>query len=436
MSETEQSEQAAVAEVKRIDLLLKSLRKQVGKLENEQALERALEKLEQLQRDQAEYDAAAQELEDAPLTVEALEAQERAIQEQLQQVDQARLEIQDAQERLLEEIDRQQVILNRLPQTSERESKQRDYDDTRAALQKAQGQIAQLADVDAQIEQFEHDLSALQDPRSRLLVVGQKASQLPRVEGEHTAQVSKRTQWEDEKTAFAEQLKAFDGLDDAFAAAQDSKSSSVDGYQRYLRAEHSANLLDERRIAREQAQSKVAEAELDFALAETNYGTAAAAYDDQTHQTISDEQRALVTNQAALTAKIKEKSEQLAGVQDKISRLMDVQAQLLALQEDAARLQAEQSTFHFVRQSIKDAGEKVRTRLVSSISQTATLIFSEIIGDYSPTLDWSTDYGISLRQGGETRSFRQLSGGEQMAAALSSAPGAAHPSVAGTLCLS
>jgi exonuclease SbcC len=61
----------------------------------------------------------------------------------------------------------------------------------------------------------------------------------------------------------------------------------------------------------------------------------------------------------------------------------------------------------------------MRTRLVKTISQTATTIFGDILGDHSPVLDWGNDYGITLTQGGETRVFRQLSGGEQMAAAIS-----------------
>ena len=46
-------------------------------------------------------------------------------------------------------------------------------------------------------------------------------------------------------------------------------------------------------------------------------------------------------------------------------------------------------------------------------------MFREICGHADQTLSWSVDYGISLEESGYDRPFGNLSGGEQMAAALS-----------------
>ena len=52
------------------------------------------------------------------------------------------------------------------------------------------------------------------------------------------------------------------------------------------------------------------------------------------------------------------------------------------------------------------------------ISGEANRIFGEIIGDRAATLSWQDDYDIVLRVGANERHFAQLSGGEQMSAAL------------------
>ena len=46
-------------------------------------------------------------------------------------------------------------------------------------------------------------------------------------------------------------------------------------------------------------------------------------------------------------------------------------------------------------------------------------MFREITGNAEHTLKWGEDYGITLEEGGYERTFASLSGGEQMAAAIS-----------------
>jgi exonuclease SbcC len=46
-------------------------------------------------------------------------------------------------------------------------------------------------------------------------------------------------------------------------------------------------------------------------------------------------------------------------------------------------------------------------------------MYREVTGNAERTLKWAEDYGIVLEEGGYERPFQSLSGGEQMAAALS-----------------
>jgi exonuclease SbcC len=70
------------------------------------------------------------------------------------------------------------------------------------------------------------------------------------------------------------------------------------------------------------------------------------------------------------------------------------------------------------RKVIKDAAPHVLRAMLSDISAEANRIFGEIMGDRSAQLTWADDYEISLLRQGVKRAFAQLSGGEQMSAAL------------------
>ena len=72
----------------------------------------------------------------------------------------------------------------------------------------------------------------------------------------------------------------------------------------------------------------------------------------------------------------------------------------------------------FLRSVLQEAGPFVTKALVQQISYAANQLFGQIMEDYTRTLHWQEDYGITLEVDGRERAFAQLSGGEQMSAAL------------------
>src|SRR5207248_10140936 len=73
----------------------------------------------------------------------------------------------------------------------------------------------------------------------------------------------------------------------------------------------------------------------------------------------------------------------------------------------------------FIRDTLKQAGTIVTESYLYNISIEANQLFREITGEAGRALRWSRDYEIVLEEEGHERSFPNLSGGEQMAAALS-----------------
>jgi exonuclease SbcC len=76
-------------------------------------------------------------------------------------------------------------------------------------------------------------------------------------------------------------------------------------------------------------------------------------------------------------------------------------------------------TTDFIRTTLKEAAPLVARNYVWHVSQEANMMYREITGNAERTLGWTEDYGISLEEDGYDRPFVSLSGGEQMAAALS-----------------
>jgi exonuclease SbcC len=73
---------------------------------------------------------------------------------------------------------------------------------------------------------------------------------------------------------------------------------------------------------------------------------------------------------------------------------------------------------NFIRETIRSAGPLVGTEIVNSISRAASEIYCEILSDHSQQLSWTKEYDIEIASPEGSKVFKQLSGGEQMSAAL------------------
>ena len=76
-------------------------------------------------------------------------------------------------------------------------------------------------------------------------------------------------------------------------------------------------------------------------------------------------------------------------------------------------------TTDFIRDTLKKAGPLITESYLYNISIEANQLFARLRAMPSRALRWSRDYEIILEEEGHERPFPNLSGGEQMAAALS-----------------
>ena len=82
-------------------------------------------------------------------------------------------------------------------------------------------------------------------------------------------------------------------------------------------------------------------------------------------------------------------------------------------------LQNREDRVIWVKDLMRRALPKITAALIQNISELANVFFCSLMGDHTRPLQWNAEFGIVLNVKGEERSFRQLSGGEQMAASLS-----------------
>ncbi len=119
-----------------------------------------------------------------------------------------------------------------------------------------------------------------------------------------------------------------------------------------------------------------------------------------------------------LATAMKHQQEKINDLEGQIGQAEELLIQLEEARKEHSTLEDLYAMMEQFRKLIKEAAPYVLKAMLNDISAQANRIFGEIMGDHAAELSWENDYEVVLHRRGIKRTFAQLSGGEQMSAAL------------------
>ncbi len=201
-------------------------------------------------------------------------------------------------------------------------------------------------------------------------------------------------------------------------AAQRRLDDSRAGHERYLQHERLAGESEQRAERLQEVRAQVREA---VAATADAWGVAArlgAAADPAAREAAQRSRDTAIARKTALDTRAEAQEARIAERQKELDELAEVARRLDAEKRAVARAKALRERTELMRGVLRAAGPLVTEALLADVSEAADEIFGEVLGDRAGRLRWTPDYDIVLERGGHIRSFTQLSGGEQMTAAL------------------
>ncbi len=276
----------------------------------------------------------------------------------------------------------------------------------------------QLKESREQKEQVEQALQALNDPRSQLKAQQEIIKQEGDFQQKLQAERQRQQEAEQQLAAVEQQLSHYAQLDEQIAGQEITRQQSQEGHKIYLQNEQLAALLPERERAYAAASQKAGESQQALLVAEQAYQEADAAFSRQELDEVTEKINALQSRLSELAGEIRRLQDDMNELERKIAHAEALLVELEAAQKEKQTLEELQAMMEQFRKLIKEAAPHVLKAMLADISAEANRIFGEIMGDRSAQLSWQNDYEILLRRQGVNRTFAQLSGGEQMSAAL------------------
>lgn len=275
-----------------------------------------------------------------------------------------------------------------------------------------------LDETDALIQKTKRELDALGNPRREQDIAKAACSRYKQLVDAFDALTGQANEQSVIIARGEKALAEYADLDETMTATETKRTELSKAYQLYVANQQLANQFDDLTSKRDELAARVASDRNAAHKAQQAFDLAYYGYAPKEHDRF---RTALLMAQSDLASTRKElqlKSERLQTVQSQIAELRGCEADLAEKQAAHATTTQAHNTLELVRGWLKEAGPQITKRMVSRISQEASGIFGDIMDDHAAALQWSSDYELEMEVHGTRRAFRQLSGGEQMIAAL------------------
>jgi exonuclease SbcC len=302
--------------------------------------------------------------------------------------------------------------------TGELEEIKREGSSKRQEWDRLSALAGEANEVESLLAGTEAELAALGDPRGRTVqlnqIIASRAERYRETEQANSLVSRAESRLSHARTA----LEEFSQLDSQIAEENLVKAASELDYTRYIAHEQEALSVEGRQHDLAALNEEIAKTE---ALLETSSATLAgleARYDAQYHRRLEGELEARRHRVTQLATQIEHSSQQALRLSERLEYLAKIREAWLERQTSRDRDKRLYEVVDFLRDVLLKAAPFITESYVYSISLEANQLFREITGRQDLTLRWSKDYEVLVEEASLERPFANLSGGEQMAAAL------------------
>ncbi len=278
---------------------------------------------------------------------------------------------------------------------------------------------AAVVTFDKEIEETEKHLRALADPRGRAANLRSEAERADALKTEIAGATDALRALEAQSRKLSTELEQYRLLDEQWNEARTERDRTMAAHREYLASEALAATLPAREAEFEHAEKESQRATVEAEKALHEHEQAVADYRRDEHDTERARLLEARTREAASAAQLEAAQAREAALAAELSRLAEVRDSMRDEFRAKEKLEELNEATEFIRDTLKQAGPLITESYLYNISIEANQLFREITGEASRALRWSRDYEIILEEEGHERSFQNLSGGEQMAAALS-----------------
>ncbi|MEP0922549.1 SMC family ATPase [Leptolyngbya sp. FACHB-711] len=269
-----------------------------------------------------------------------------------------------------------------------------------------------------QREQLSDLLKSLNSPRERAQLLQQQIEKQEEFKTQYVKLYHEYQQIQQQIQELDRQLAPFAAIEDQIEQQKSLQRNHQNGYLTVLQQQQTAERLPQLQSELIQTIAHLQQLESSRSRVQAEYDRLLQHYDPQQGQQIEMQYTTLRSQADRISGALPQQRKLLAELEHQLSNL-----KAIAEQRDRAQLalKEKQKVLKFIttaRKIYKQAAPRITERYVQSISKEADRLFRELLNRQNVALEWTNEYEIIVQEGAHTRRFVNLSGGEQMCAAL------------------
>ncbi|MCS6886078.1 MAG: SMC family ATPase [Acidobacteriota bacterium] len=273
-------------------------------------------------------------------------------------------------------------------------------------------------DLDVELRKAEEQLSQLARVRATAESLKRQISREPQLISEKSSIEKELRQNGDELAKLEAALRETPSIEADLQQSSSRLETLRKDYEQYMQNLLSAKKLPVAEANFDRLLKQIEECNAIVSKKRASYDNLASEYDKASHLAIREQVTQLATQIARAESDLGHARERLLASETELSRLEAVSNRHQKAIVERDKLKRLVEFVEFIRECLKKAGPYIIQTYLHHISLQANKLYCEITGNSAATLRWKNDYEVVLEESGLERSFYNLSGGEQMIAAI------------------
>ena len=294
----------------------------------------------------------------------------------------------------------------------------RHINELKQQLSQAQANSEGLPSHLAQQKQVEADLATLGNPKSQIDLLQGKLREKATIQNQLETLSTELSQLSEQQSELETQLTQFQQLDHRLTETQTQLNQYQEGHQLYLlhkeNADRAPALIEKLdQMSQQHIQLVSQQKEL-----QGKKDSLSRSFDADALQQLQSRVQANQVQLGELRGGLAPKEQRLQQIQSQLEKKQNIFDQS---QQHRAQLTAKQEIYTFIQEARRiynQSGPRISELYQQEISFEADRLFRELLHRQDVALRWTEDYDIQVQDAGHWRTFKSLSGGEQMCAAL------------------
>ncbi|MDX2100699.1 MAG: SMC family ATPase [Leptolyngbyaceae cyanobacterium bins.59] len=354
------------------------------------------------------------------LNTEILGALQQILQDLTQQTSEA--EIWQKLEEAQTQLNAVQEDVNKFGRLADLQEKQAELEEEeqilKAALKPRQLRIGTEPDLKQRWNKLTDDLNELDNPKGRSQLLQRKLQTRPQVQAEVDRLHKAQKQLQGEIDRINDQLTAFADLEEKIETQKQIQESHQAAQLLYVKNLNEADFLHRLKTQMQEVLETLRTLQEEQEQQKQTYEILASEYDSARLDQLETSYLQTVSEQARLSGGLPGKQRELARLETELQERQNIDDQRQQLEKELAHQRQTLQFIEIARDVYNRAGPRITRYYLDEISREADRLFRELLNRQTVALEWTGDYEIRVQENGYWRGFKNLSGGEQMCAAL------------------